>query len=85
MNATPLPLLPVGRDCDCGLPMVWYGTEQRCAVYGTHSTPIPATLTFRDRSAPLSGVVDAVTALELPPGAKRSVAIAAGPHLRAVS
>lgn len=36
MNATPFPLVPVGRDCDCGHPMVWYGDEQRCAVYGRH-------------------------------------------------
>lgn len=39
MNSTPLALLPVGRDCDCGQPLVWYGDTQRCAVYGTHPTP----------------------------------------------
>ena len=33
---TPQPLNPVGRDCDCGHPLVWHKNTQWCAVYGTH-------------------------------------------------
>ena len=29
-------LLPVGKDCDCGHPLVWRGSAQLCAVYGRH-------------------------------------------------
>ena len=32
----PEPLLPVGRDCDCGQPLVWRHGEQWCAIYGSH-------------------------------------------------
>lgn len=46
MSAVPSALVPVGRDCDCGHPLVWYGDEQRCAVYGTHPSPIDR-VTFR--------------------------------------
>lgn len=30
-------LVPVGRDCDCGMPLVWRHGHQWCAVYGSHS------------------------------------------------
>ena len=33
---SPQPLTPVGRDCDCGFPLVWVGDRQVCAVYGSH-------------------------------------------------
>ena len=33
---TELPLLPVGKDCDCGQPLVWRDNRQSCAVYGAH-------------------------------------------------
>lgn len=31
-------LLPVGKNCDCGHPLVWHHGQQWCAVYGTHTT-----------------------------------------------
>ena len=34
-------LLPVGRDCDCGQPLVWRRGKQWCAVYGSHPTFVP--------------------------------------------
>ena len=40
-------LLPVGRDCECGCPLVWRQGHQWCAVYGSHPTEI-----MQDRSAP---------------------------------
>lgn len=51
MNAIPFALVPVGRDCDCGHPMVWYGDEQRCAVYGSHPAP-PQPIHFRSAPGP---------------------------------
>jgi hypothetical protein len=36
MSDVPFPLMAVGCDCKCGHPLVWYGAERRCAVYGTH-------------------------------------------------
>jgi hypothetical protein len=54
MNAVPLALLPVGRDCDCGCPLVWYLDAQVCSVYGTH----PPLVTYRDRDAFASALVD---------------------------
>jgi hypothetical protein len=41
-------LLPVGKDCDCGSPLVWRHGEQWCAVYGSH----PTWLHFRANEAP---------------------------------
>lgn len=35
--ASPDALVPVGRDCDCGMPLVWRQGHQWCAVYGSHS------------------------------------------------
>jgi len=29
-------ILPVGRDCECGQPMIWVDDFERCAVYGRH-------------------------------------------------
>lgn len=49
MTAVPAALVPVGRDCDCGHPLVWVGDEQRCAVYGTHPAPAQP---VRFRAAP---------------------------------
>ena len=39
-TATPEALMPVGKDCDCGYPLVWRRDKQVCSVYGTHPTPI---------------------------------------------
>lgn len=33
---SPQPLTPVGRDCDCGFPLVWVGDRKVCSVYGSH-------------------------------------------------
>ena len=30
------PLIPVGKDCDCGHPLIWRNNQQWCAVYGSH-------------------------------------------------
>jgi hypothetical protein len=53
------PLLPVGRDCDCGHPLVWAHNEQRCAVYGRHAVSdwFPD-IERRDLSAPFARLVD---------------------------
>lgn len=40
MRDTPSALVPVGRDCDCGFPLIWSGDRQLCAVYGTHPTAV---------------------------------------------
>ena len=29
-------IIPVGKDCDCGHPLVWRNGRQICAVYGRH-------------------------------------------------
>jgi hypothetical protein len=33
-------LLPVGKDCDCGHPLVWRHGQQWCAVWGSHPAPV---------------------------------------------
>lgn len=43
-------LLPVGRDCDCGHPLVWRSGQQVCAVYGRHPAE-PEHAAFSDSSA----------------------------------
>lgn len=53
-------LLPVGRDCDCGHPLVWRNGMTRCAVYGSHPAPADP-VHFRDWSAPGARLVQAVT------------------------
>lgn len=57
------PLLPVGRDCDCGQPLVWSDGHQWCAVYGSHNNVAPHELdllrTFgRNPFAPGAALVD---------------------------
>lgn len=29
-------IIPVGKDCDCGHPLIWRNGRQICAVYGRH-------------------------------------------------
>lgn len=48
------PIVAVGKDCDCGHPMIWTRGQQRCAVYGLHAAPVA----WRNRDAPFSGLVD---------------------------
>lgn len=62
MNAVPLPLVPVGRDCDCGHPLVWYGDDQRCAVYGRHPAPAQP-IHFRSAPGPHDELVRALATL----------------------
>lgn len=62
MNAVESALLPVGRDCDCGFPLVWRGQHQHCAVYGAHRMPTPA-INFRNLDAPCARLVDELTAM----------------------
>ncbi len=47
-------LIPVGRDCDCGFPLVWRRGRQWCAVYGTHPAP---GIFMRDPTAPFAELV----------------------------
>lgn len=55
---TPDALLPVGRDCDCGFPLVWRHGEQWCCVYGSHPAPVH----YRFPNAPGAGLVRDVMA-----------------------
>lgn len=41
MTACADPLISVGRDCDCGHPLVWRAGHQWCSVYGSHPPPAP--------------------------------------------
>ena len=67
------PLLPVGRDCDCGHPLVWFHNEQRCAVYGRHRPADEYPLRIvRDMNAPLAWLVDELDAMPMPIDIKRS-------------
>jgi hypothetical protein len=47
-------LLPVGRDCDCGCPLVWRHGKQWCAVYGSH----PAQVHYRFPDAPGARLIE---------------------------
>lgn len=86
MKREPSPLLPVGLDCDCGHPMVWYGDEQRCAVFGRHLPAHERDIEYRNHQAPLAGVVDELDLMTYPLGKTRTRrADFAGPHLRLVS
>lgn len=63
-------IIPVGRDCDCGCPMIWRAGLERCAVYGTHPldratfTDAPAgnPMHFRNYAAPGASLIDACLA-----------------------
>ena len=44
-------LVAVGRDCDCGHPMIWRAGAQVCAVYGRHA-PAPDLAAFSDTLEP---------------------------------
>ncbi|NND75984.1 MAG: hypothetical protein HKN44_13360 [Ilumatobacter sp.] len=80
----PQMLLPVGVDCDCGHPMVWYAGERRCSVGGRHLPPpviqelhpspdrLLGQLVRRDLSAPLAAVVDELDAMPMPANIKRT-------------
>lgn len=59
------PLLPVGKDCDCGHPLVWRDGEQWCAVYGRHPAR-PQEVRFRNYSAPGARLVAELTAMRDP-------------------
>lgn len=63
---TPDALLPVGKDCDCGFPLVWRHGKQWCSVYGSH----PVSLGMRDRTAVLANVVDELAAMPMPKAKK---------------
>jgi hypothetical protein len=66
------PLLPVGRDCDCGAPLVWMRGAQRCAVYGTHPAPVDV-VHFRNLAAPGAELVNMLSARK--PAARRLRAV----------
>lgn len=72
MNAVPLPLLPVGRDCDCGFPLVWYGDRQRCSVYGTHAAPAQPIHYKGAQSTGVARLIHDINAVPCP--ASRSIA-----------
>lgn len=54
-------LVPVGKDCDCGHPMIWMRGQQRCAVYGSHPTTADP-VRFRNLHAPGAELVRLVLA-----------------------
>lgn len=56
IGACPEPVLAVGRDCECGHPLVWMRGVQRCAVWGTHPAP-DAAVHFRNLRAPGAALV----------------------------
>lgn len=56
----PQALLPVGKDCDCGHPLVWWNDKPRCSVYGSH----PTIVYYRNIAAPAHRLVRDVAALD---------------------
>lgn len=52
----------VGRDCDCGHPLIWSRGRQLCAVYGTHAAP-DVYVHWRNLDAPGAALVDASLAM----------------------
>lgn len=78
-------LLPVGKDCDCGHPLIWWQGNQRCAVYGTHNHIDARELDLfrtygRNPFAPGAALVNALAAMPslVPKDVRRR-------HLKAVS
>lgn len=59
------PVIPVGKDCDCGHPLIWKHDNQRCAVYGKHE-PRQYVWVYRNMNAPLADVVDLFDGLDMP-------------------
>lgn len=49
-------LVPVGRDCDCGFPLVWRGNKPYCCVWGSHPAPVH----YRFPDAPGARLVELV-------------------------
>jgi hypothetical protein len=75
------PLVAVGKNCDCGHPLVWVRGQQRCAVYGSHPAhgdtaafhrPPGRPIGFRNHNAPGAPLIDLSLALSYP--RKRSAA-----------
>lgn len=79
---TPSALLPVGRDCDCGFPLVWFGERQLCAVYGSHPTPSDRVY-FRSGVGGYDELIRA--SMDAPNLASRTVRSAAARRLRRAS
>jgi hypothetical protein len=52
-------MIPVGKSCDCGYPLVWRDGVQWCSVGGTHPAPerFDAFVFRFDRSAPFAALV----------------------------
>ena len=50
-------LVAVGRDCDCGHPLVWRDGIKVCAVYGLHTPRDPGEL-LRDTNAYAAALID---------------------------
>ena len=71
-DRTPGALLPVGRDCDCGFPLVWHRNHQICAVYGTHPPPLEPLRINRDYNAPLAWLVDELDRMPMPANCRRA-------------
>ena len=64
-------IISVGKDCDCGHPLIWHAGEQLCAVYGRHPADDEAVsfiaaeglvIDHRDRGAPGAALLAAVMA-----------------------
>ena len=64
-------IIPVGKDCDCGHPLIWNAGRQVCAVYGRHPSDDETVsftraeerlIHYRDRGAPGAALIAAVMA-----------------------
>lgn len=55
-------VLAVGKDCDCGHPLIWRERVQVCAVYG-HHPDLGDRVSFRDQTAAGARLVDEISAM----------------------
>lgn len=60
-------IIPVGKNCDCGHPLIWRNGRQICAVYGRHPAdeevatfgpPGARIIYYRNRNAFASRLID---------------------------
>lgn len=73
-------LLPVGRDCDCGCPLVWRQGQQWCSVWGSHPY-YPRIGSWKD--APGADLIRAV--MDCPNMTRNATRLRAQRQLKAVS
>jgi uncharacterized Zn finger protein (UPF0148 family) len=59
-------LIPVGRNCDCGMPLVWHHGGTWCAVYGSHP-PEPPPITVRQPTELGTALIAALMSMDRHP------------------